>query len=109
MNLIINILKLLRVKHWIKNLFVFFGLVFSLNLFNFKLAISSALCFISFCLASSFVYIVNDIIDIEKDKKHPVKKLRPIPAGKIKYQIIIFFLVLLFLSSIFIAFFINFN
>ncbi len=78
-----QVLKLIRVPQWIKNLFVFVPLVFSLNLFHREYFLSSLLGFIIFCLTSSIVYIVNDIIDAEADRAHPLKKNRPIASGKI--------------------------
>ncbi len=76
-------LLLLRPKQWTKNLFLFAGLLFSLNLFQGDLICTALIGFISFCLLSSCVYIINDIIDIEEDRKHPQKKHRPLAAGKI--------------------------
>ncbi len=78
-----QVLKLIRVPQWIKNLFVFVPLVFSLNLFHREYFLSSLLGFIIFCLTSSIVYIVNDIIDAAADRAHPLKKNRPIASGKI--------------------------
>ncbi len=75
--------KLLRVPQWIKNLFVFVPLLFSKNLFDHNYFTITFFGFIIFCLTSSTVYIINDIIDAEADKAHPVKKNRPIPSGKI--------------------------
>lgn len=75
-------LKLIRLKHWIKNCLIFLPLIFSreINKTNILLTI---LGFISFSLASSIIYIINDIRDKEKDKNHPTKKNRPIAAGTI--------------------------
>jgi 4-hydroxybenzoate polyprenyltransferase len=81
-----NYLQLLRVPQWIKNLFVFVPLLFSLHLFETEYFLSSLQAFVIFCLASSFIYIINDIIDIEADRAHPQKKHRPLPAGKISKQ-----------------------
>ena len=83
MDKIKNYIKLIRVKHWIKNLLIFLPLIFSKNLFNSDLFFKSLLAFIIFCFTSSVVYIINDISDIEKDKLHPDKKKRPLPSGKI--------------------------
>lgn len=77
------IIKLLRPKQWIKNFFVFGPIIFSNNLLNFNLLIRNVITFISFCLISSNVYILNDIVDKERDKKHPFKCNRPIASGKI--------------------------
>ncbi|HSD64608.1 MAG TPA: decaprenyl-phosphate phosphoribosyltransferase [Ignavibacteriaceae bacterium] len=76
-------IKLIRVPQWIKNLFVFVPLIFSLNLFRSEYFLSTLLGFIIFCFTSSIVYILNDIIDAEADRAHPRKKDRPIASGKI--------------------------
>ncbi len=78
-----QILKLIRIPQWIKNLFVFVPLVFSLNLFHGDYLFPALLGFFVFCLTSSIVYIINDIIDAEADRAHPKKKYRPIASGKI--------------------------
>lgn len=78
-----QVLKLIRIPQWIKNLFVFVPLVFSLNLFHTDYLLISIKAFIAFCLTSSIVYIVNDITDAEADRAHPKKKNRPIASGKI--------------------------
>jgi 4-hydroxybenzoate polyprenyltransferase len=103
-----NFLQLIRVKQWIKNLFVFVPLLFSMHLFDASYFLSSLKGFFMFCLASSYIYIINDIIDLEADAVHPKKKFRPLPSGKISKQsawiISIFFLLslagLVFLSNI---------
>lgn len=79
-------LQLLRVPQWIKNLFVFVPLLFSLHLFEKNYLVSSFFAFVLFSLASSFIYVINDIIDIDSDSVHPTKKLRPLPSGRIKKQ-----------------------
>jgi 4-hydroxybenzoate polyprenyltransferase len=73
----------LRLQQWIKNVFVFAPLVFSLNFFKPDLFWITLLSFIGFSLVSSTVYIINDIADIEKDRHHPKKRHRPLPAGDI--------------------------
>lgn len=93
-------LQLIRVSQWIKNIFVFAPLLFSKHLFEADYFFKSSLAFISFCLVSSSVYILNDIVDKEKDKKHPKKKLRPIASGSISIKIASFLaLAFLFFSS----------
>jgi 4-hydroxybenzoate polyprenyltransferase len=76
-------IRLLRPKHWIKNLFVFAALVFSQHLFNWDYAKLSLLAFALFSATASIVYIVNDILDRDRDKLHPKKKHRPIASGAI--------------------------
>ncbi len=76
-------LKELRVHHYIKNLLIFTALIFSGNLFNGRKLLHGFLGFAAFCLISSAVYIINDIFDVEKDRRHPTKCKRPIASGKI--------------------------
>ena len=78
----IKYIKLIRIKHYIKNFLIFLPLIFSRNI-NAANILLSILGFISFSFASSIIYIVNDIRDKEKDKNHPTKKNRPIAAGTI--------------------------
>ncbi len=80
---LIAYISLLRIKSWVKNLFVFTPLVFSLNLFNEEALLKSLAGFVSFCMLSSVVYIFNDIADIRKDRVHPRKKFRPLASGKV--------------------------
>jgi 4-hydroxybenzoate polyprenyltransferase len=76
-------IRLLRPKHWIKNLFVFAALVFSQHLFDWDYAKLSLLGFALFSATASIVYIVNDILDRERDRLHPKKKHRPVASGAI--------------------------
>jgi 4-hydroxybenzoate polyprenyltransferase len=82
----LNYIKLIRVPQWIKNLFVFVPLLFSLNLFDKNYFLTTLSAFIVFSLASSLVYVVNDIVDIEADKKHPAKRNRPLASGAISIK-----------------------
>ena len=107
--MLLNYIHLLRPKHWIKNLFVFAALIFSLNLFNIVKSIASLQAFFAFCLASSFVYIINDIIDIEQDRKHPKKRNRPIASGKISIKNAIIISIICLITGITLAYFINLN
>ena len=75
--------ELMRVKSWVKNGFLFLPLVFSLNLMHENLVQRAILAFIVFSLSCSFIYIINDWADADKDALHPRKKNRPIPSGKI--------------------------
>ena len=81
---IYNYIKLLRPQQYYKNTLIFLGLIFSKKLFNTSLYFPLILGFITLCLISSTNYIINDLKDLEKDKKHPEKKSRPLAAGKIK-------------------------
>lgn len=79
-------LKLIRVKHWLKNGLVFLPIFFSINIFNKDYFLTTILAFFIFSLTSSIVYVINDINDIEKDKKHPIKKNRPLASGAISIK-----------------------
>lgn len=70
-------------KSWVKNGFIFLPLIFSLNLLHLELATSAGWAFIAFSLACSFIYVINDWVDADKDALHPRKKLRPLPSGAI--------------------------
>ncbi len=80
--MILQILISMRPKQWIKNFFVLAALVFSKNLLDTDSLYKSLEAFGLFCLISSSVYIINDILDLEKDKRHPEKRKRPLAAGK---------------------------
>lgn len=93
-------IRLIRVKQWAKNLFVFVAAFFSGRAFEQEVMIHSLIAFMLFCLVSSAVYILNDYADIEKDRMHPEKKHRPLAAGTIsKTSAIIFFFILLTLCG----------
>lgn len=79
-------LKLIRIKHWLKNILIFLPLFFSGNLLNIDKITYSILAFSSFSILASIVYIINDIADLEKDKKHPIKKYRPLASNQISLK-----------------------
>jgi 4-hydroxybenzoate polyprenyltransferase len=77
------IIKTMRIKQWTKNGFVFAALVFDRQLTN-PVSFGRTLAgFFLFCILSSTVYIINDILDVEADRLHPKKKFRPIASGKL--------------------------
>lgn len=80
-----NLFRLLRVKHWIKNSLIFAPLFFSLS-FSVDSIITAVLGFVLFSVTSSIVYIINDIHDIDDDRKHPTKQKRPIASGRISVK-----------------------
>ena len=86
MQVIIQIVTSTRPKQWTKNLFIFAALLFSRNLFDLSLLLKTILAFFIFCLLSGCVYIVNDLADLESDKKHPLKSQRPLASGKLKFS-----------------------
>ncbi len=101
MKKIVNYIKLMRVQHYIKNILIFMPIVFSKNIFNIEILTNTIIGAISFSLMSSIVYIINDIIDIEADKKHQKKKFRPIASGNISIkEAYIIAIILLIISSL---------
>lgn len=89
------ILISMRPRQWVKNTFLFSGLVFSKNLFQAELLMKVSTGFILFCLAASSIYIFNDIQDRENDCKHPEKCRRPIALGNLPVTQAYFVFVLL--------------
>lgn len=80
---LLSYLKLMRIKHYIKNLLIFVPLIFSMNFYDLNKDIITLIGFILFSLVSSIIYIINDINDIEKDKNHPKKCKRPLASGEV--------------------------
>lgn len=78
------LVKSLRPAQWAKNLFVLAPAVFSSLLLQPEIPVRAALALVAFCFASSAVYLVNDLRDREEDRRHPLKKLRPLAAGTLK-------------------------
>lgn len=96
-----NYFLLTRPFQWVKNVIIFIPLIFAKKLFELDAFVLSSIAFVSFILASSIIYIFNDICDLEKDKKHPIKKNRPLANNSLKkkdaYLLIILLLGLLLL------------
>ena len=94
----INFFKLIRINQWTKNILLFFPLIFSHQISNQEDLILNSIIFISFSLCASASYIINDILDLEVDRKHPYKKFRPLASNKIKFsEAIIIMMLLIFL------------
>ena len=93
-------LKLMRIKHYLKNILIFLPLIFGQALLDSNKLLMCVIGFISFCLMSSCVYIINDLKDVEKDKKHPIKCKRPIASGEISKRSSKILAVLLFAISL---------
>jgi len=76
-------LQTMRPRQWIKNGLLFIPLIFDKQLTNWPALARVGLGFLLFCILSSLVYIINDLMDFEADRNHPQKRLRPIAAGKL--------------------------
>jgi len=83
LSLAISIVKIARPVHWVKNLALFAALIFSGNLVDANLFLKTCFAFLVFSLATSATYIFNDIMDVDSDRIHPIKKNRPLAAGTI--------------------------
>jgi 4-hydroxybenzoate polyprenyltransferase len=79
-------LKLMRIHHYLKNVLIFLPLIFSQNLFDANLFKKTILGFLSFSILSSIVYVINDIQDVEKDRRHSTKCKRPIASGAVSIK-----------------------
>ncbi len=79
-------LRALRPHQWTKNLLVFAALLFSKHLFEPEPFFRASLAFVAFCGLAGAVYLWNDVADIERDRLHPRKKLRPLAAGELSIR-----------------------
>jgi len=79
--MVLAVLKSLRFHQWVKNVFVLAPLVFARKVNDPRAVVLSVLAVVCFCLLSSAVYVFNDIVDVDKDRAHPLKRLRPIASG----------------------------
>ncbi len=85
-----DVVKLLRPQQWYKNFLVFLPIIFVGQLFDLSALVKTLYGFIVLCGVSSTNYIINDIIDREKDRLHPEKKFRPIASGAVSVQLALF-------------------
>lgn len=81
-----NILSLLRPSQYIKNFFIFLPLFFGLQITNIEALCNALIAFMAFSLAASSIYIINDYHDIEEDRRHPIKKHRPLAAETVSLK-----------------------
>lgn len=101
-----------RPNQWIKNLVIYTSIIFSGKLFDFDLFLKTTVGFLIFCLLSSTSYVLNDIIDFPYDRKHPIKKFRPIASKELTitdatFIVFVFSLISLIISlSISVSFFV---
>ncbi|MGH2352432.1 MAG: UbiA family prenyltransferase, partial [Chloroflexota bacterium] len=78
-----GLLRSMRPRQWPKNAVVLVGLVFARELGQPQQVLRAVLAMLLFCLLSGAVYVVNDLLDLEKDRLHPVKRSRPLPSGRL--------------------------
>ena len=95
-----DLIKAMRPNQWIKNMFVFLPLVFGKKIFSYPENFKTGLAFIAFTCASASVYLLNDILDIQADRAHPGKSLRPIASGRVSVPFAFIAAMLLALGAI---------
>ena len=93
-------MRLIRPKQWIKNAFIFVPLFFGGALFHLDALLCGIITFFSFSFAASSIYCLNDIIDVEADRRHPVKCHRPIASGAVSINQAYILMLLMFALSI---------
>lgn len=77
------LIRALRPHQWIKNVLVFVPILLDHRLMEADTVLRGAVAFMAFCLAASGAYIVNDLLDLEADRSHPTKRLRPFASGQL--------------------------
>lgn len=112
--MLLNLLRTMRPRQWTKNLFVYFPFVFTLNekwkpfsreMYTLFATVTAA--FLLFCVISGIVYIINDLVDIEKDREHPRKRFRPLASGALTKNQAVGAIVVLLLIAFPLAFALN--
>lgn len=106
-NSLVLLVKAMRPKQWTKNLLLFAAVIFAQKTFVPGYLLKSFYAFIIFCFLSGSVYLINDLVDIEKDKLHPIKKNRPLASGRIKVSFVVFSAIFITLVSLSCAFFLQ--
>lgn len=100
-----QILYLIRVRQWVKNIILFVPLFFAVELGNISSLTNVFIAFLAFCFVASSVYVLNDIRDLEKDRLHPEKKNRPIASGAISKKTAIIILIIFLVAGLGISIF----
>ena len=80
---LLPVIRIVRPRQWVKNFFVFIPLFFGGQMSNTALLLDALTTFVAFSLAASSIYCLNDIVDVEADRQHPVKCHRPIASGQV--------------------------
>ena len=104
-NRIFILLRALRVSQWMKNFVIYTAIIFSGKLFEWPIFLNTTYAFLIFCLLSSTSYVLNDIIDYPYDKKHRIKRYRPIASGELSLQQASFIVFVLTLVSLILSLF----
>ncbi len=103
----IEIIKVARPIHWVKNLALFGAILLTGTLFETGLLKDVIVAFFAFSFATSATYIFNDLVDAKSDRQHPVKKFRPIAAGRLPMSIAVVELLFFVFLSLFVSIYLN--
>jgi 4-hydroxybenzoate polyprenyltransferase len=105
----VNLFVSLRPEQWTKNLLVFAAVIFAQELFNRDAVLTSIVAFLIFCVLSGVVYLLNDVMDRESDRRHPIKRHRPIASGRLSPATALIAATILCAGSVAAAFAVNRN
>ena len=103
-NMLVSLLKTMRPKQWTKNIFVLAALVFDAKLLVPHFLIKGVLAFALFCAISSAVYLINDLVDMEKDREHPAKRNRPLASGQLAPSVAVVAALTLVIASLLVSY-----
>jgi 4-hydroxybenzoate polyprenyltransferase len=109
MKILLAFLESLRPRQWTKNLLLFAGLLFSQSIFEMDLFLKAVAGFMLFCVLSGSEYIINDLIDIDADREHPVKSKRPLASGRLPIPLALIGVFILIFGGLAAAFMLNVN
>ncbi len=98
--MISSLIKSMRPKQWLKNIVIFGPLVFDVKLFQFQYLVQAIAGFVMLCLISGTVYIINDLVDVEKDRQHPKKRERPLASGQLSVRVAVIAAVIIPLATL---------
>ena len=85
--MILGLIRSMRPKQWVKNLFVLAPVVFAKNLFHEPVLLRALAAVAAFSMLSGAVYTINDLVDVEEDRRHPTKRLRPVASGDVSIPV----------------------
>lgn len=102
-----SLFESMRPKQWTKNIFVFVAIIFDKKLFDLQWLVVTLAGFVYFCLLSSSVYLINDILDVKADRNHPEKKNRPIASGRLPINIALITAIVMAAGSLISSYFLS--
>ncbi len=102
-----SLLRLARPKQWTKNGFVLAGVLFAEKVSSASHVLDALLTFLAFCLLSGAVYAFNDVLDVDEDRKHPLKRFRPVASGEVPVPAAVAYAALLVAAGLALCFYVN--